>query len=155
MRPRLLAAVLTAAAAGAGFLGTKPDTDWYRSLDKPSWQPPKEAFPLVWTPLYGLIAWGTGRALARAGERSEEDRRRLLVLTTADLAANAGWCWAFFARRSPATGLVVIGALDALNVALLRETARHDRAAAAALTPYVAWSGFATALNAAIWRRNR
>jgi tryptophan-rich sensory protein len=53
MRRRLLAGVLTAAAAGAGFLGTKPDTAWYRSLDKPSWQPPPVAFPLVWTPLYG------------------------------------------------------------------------------------------------------
>lgn len=155
MRPRLLAAALTTASAGAGFLGTKPDSAWYRSLDKPDWQPPKEAFPLVWTPLYGLIAWGTGRALDRAGARSRRDQRRLLVLTTADLAANAGWCWAFFTCRSPATGLVVIGGLDALNLALLRETARHDRTAAAALAPYVVWTGFATVLNHAIWRRNR
>jgi len=46
-------------------------------------------------------------------------------------------------------------ACDVLNAALLRETARHDKAAAAALAPYVVWTGFATALNAAIWRRNR
>ena len=32
---------------------------------------------------------------------------------------------------------------------------RRDRKAAAALAPYVAWSLFATALNADIWRRNR
>ncbi|HEY0949325.1 TspO/MBR family protein [Nocardioides sp.] len=154
MRARLLTSALTAAAAGLGFLGTRPDSAWYRSLDKPAWQPPSAAFPLVWTPLYGLVAWGTGWALERA-EASPESGRRMIALTTADLAANAGWCWAFFVRRSPATGLGVIAGLDVLNLALLHEAARHDRAAAAALAPYVGWTAFATALNAAIWRRNR
>ncbi|GAA1795009.1 tryptophan-rich sensory protein [Nocardioides hankookensis] len=151
MRRRLLAGALTAAAAGVGFLGTRPDSDWYRALDKPAWQPPNVAFPLVWTPLYGLIGWGTGRAL----EKAAPDDRRLLALTTADLAANAGWCWVFFAKQSPATGLGVILALDVLNIALLREAAKHDTAATLALKPYVVWSGFATALNASIWWRNR
>jgi tryptophan-rich sensory protein len=146
-----VAAGITAAAAGVGFLGTKPDSAWYRSLDKPRWQPPDAAFALVWTPLYGLIGWGTGRALERAGAAD----RRMLVLTTADLATNAGWCWAFFVRQSPATGLGVILALDVLNVALVREAAKHDLPAALALKPYVVWSGFATALNASIWWRNR
>lgn len=151
MRARLVAAGLTAAAAGVGFLNTLPDSAWYRALDKPTWQPPNQAFPLVWTPLYGLIGWGTGRALEKAGP----DGARLLALTTADLALNAGWCWAFFVKQSPATGLGVILALDAANIALLRETARHDRTAALALKPYALWTGFATALNASIWRRNR
>ncbi|MCB0896894.1 MAG: tryptophan-rich sensory protein, partial [Nocardioidaceae bacterium] len=97
MRPRLVTAALTGAAALAGSLGTRPASDWYESLDKPDWQPPKAAFPLVWTPLYGLIAWGTGRALEKAVEQSPRDGRRVLALTTADLAANAGWCWVFFA----------------------------------------------------------
>lgn len=155
MRPRILTAVLTGAAAVVGSLGTKPQSSWYQTLEKPPWQPPPAAFPLVWTPLYGLIAWGTGRAAEKATETSEADGRRVLVLTAADLAVNAGWCWVFFARRSPGTGLAVILGLDALNLALLREAARHDRTAAAALAPYVAWTGFATALNASVWRRNR
>ena len=113
---------------------------------------PGIAFPLVWTPLYGLVAWGTGRLVDSAQGR---ERQRLLALVVADLVANAAWNWAFFARRSPAGGLVVITALDGLNLALLREAARRDSRAAAALAPYVAWCGFATALNASIWRRNR
>lgn len=150
MRSRLLTTALTVTAAAVGSRGTRPDSDWYRSLDRPSWEPPPVAFPLVWTPLYGLIAWSTGRA----ADASEEGRAGYLALTAADLAVNAGWCWAFFARESARGGLVTIVALDALNLALLRETAKRDRAAAAALAPYVAWTGFATALNAAIWRRN-
>ena len=150
MRASVVTSALTTAAAVIGSKGTRPDSAWYRSLDKPSWQPPPVAFPLVWTPLYGLIAWGTGRAV----ERSDQPAR-MAALTGADLVANASWNWAFFAKESTAGGLGVIVALDVLNVALLREAARADKVAAAALAPYVAWTGFATALNAAIWWRNR
>jgi translocator protein len=150
MSPRLTTGLLTLAAAAAGTLGTKPDSAWYRALRKPSWQPPAVAFPLVWTPLYAAIAWGTGRAAAA----SEEGRGRYLALTGANLAVNAGWCWAFFTAQSPRGGLATIAVLDALNLALLRETARRDPAAAVALAPYVAWTGFATALNAAHVRLN-
>ena len=150
MRAPVLTSAMTAAAAALGSLGTKPDSPWYRSLDKPAWQPPGVAFPLVWTPLYGLIAWGTGRAAS-----VPQGRGAMLAVTGADLAVNAGWCWAFFDRESPRAGLATIVLLDALNLVLLREAARRDRTAAAALAPYVVWTGFATALNASIWRRNR
>ena len=150
MRAPVLTSLMTAAAAALGSLGTKPDSPWYRSLDKPDWQPPGVAFPLVWKPLYGLIAWGTGRAAS-----VPEGRGAVLALTGADLAVNAGWCWAFFDRESPRAGLATIALLNGLNLVLLREAARRDRVAAAALAPYVVWTGFATALNASIWRRNR
>ena len=152
MRPLALTSALTTASAVIGSLGTKPDSDWYRSIERPSWEPPGIAFPLVWTPLYGSIAWATARAVEAA---PEGERARLWALTAADLTANAAWCWAFFDRESPRAGLATIAVLNALNVALVREAAKHDTVAAAALTPYAAWCGFATALNASIWRRNR
>ena len=152
MRPLAITSALTTAAAVVGSLGTKPDSAWYRSIEKPSWEPPGIAFPLVWTPLYGAVAWSTARALEAA---PEGERGRLWALTAADLTANAAWCWAFFDRESPRAGLATIAVLNALNVALVREAAKHDTTAAAALTPYAAWCGFATALNVSIWRRNR
>jgi len=150
MRAHVLTSAMTTVAAAVGSFGTSPDSSWYRSLDKPSWQPPSAVFPLVWTPLYGLIAWGTGRAASEP-----EGQKQMLALTAADLAVNAGWCWAFFDRQSPRAGLATIALLNGLNLVLLREAARRDRVAAAALAPYVAWTGFATVLNASIWRRNR
>ena len=143
---------MTVAAAGVGSVGTDPESEWYRSIEKPPWQPPAVAFPLVWTPLYAAIAYGTGRMV---DEAAREDRSRLLALTAANLVANAGWNWAFFRGRSPAGGLAVIMALNVLNAALVRRAASVDGRAAAALLPYAAWVGFATALNASIWRRNR
>ena len=151
-RTKILTSLATTAAAVAGGLGTDPESRWYRRLRKPSWQPPPQAFPVVWTPLYAGIAYGTGRMLD--AEEDAPARRRLWALVVADLAANAGWCWVFFKGRSPAGGLATIAVLDGLNLVLLREAARRDTRAAAALTPYVVWSGFATALNAAIWRLN-
>lgn len=152
MRAAAVTSVLTGAAAAVGGAGTDPGSDWYTALDKPRWQPPGYAFPLVWTPLYGMIAWGTGRMVDKAADR---DRARLLALTATDLAVNAGWCWAFFKKQSPATGLATIALLDVLNVVLVREAAARDKRAGAALVPYALWTGFATALNGSIWRRNR
>lgn len=152
MKATAVTSALTAVTAAVGGAGTDPGSDWYLSLDRPAWQPPGIAFPLVWTPLYGLIGWSTGRAIDRA---APDRRRRLWGLTAADLALNAGWCWVFFTGRNPAAGLVTIAALDAVNVALLAEMRRADGRAAAGFAPYVAWCGFATALNASIWSRNR
>jgi tryptophan-rich sensory protein len=102
--------------------------------------------------LYGLIAFGTARMLD--AEPDQASRRRLWALIGTNLAVNAGWCWAFFAAESPEAGLATIVALDGLNVALLNEARKRDKVAAAALAPYVAWSLFATALNAEILRAN-
>jgi benzodiazapine receptor len=143
--------VLSATAAVVGSLGVRTDTLWYRTIDKPRWQPPGAVFPIVWTPLYAGIAYGT----ARAADAEPASRDRFLALTAADLTLNAGWNWAFFDRQSPPAGMAVITALHVMNVALLRQAKARDDRAATALAPYVAWTAFATLLNASIWWRNR
>ncbi|MET0839887.1 MAG: tryptophan-rich sensory protein, partial [Marmoricola sp.] len=40
------------ASAGLGAAATTPDAGWYDALEKPPWDPPTIAYPLVWTPLY-------------------------------------------------------------------------------------------------------
>ncbi|MCK2219787.1 tryptophan-rich sensory protein [Actinomadura sp. ATCC 31491] len=153
MRKALLrTGAATAAAAVAGSLVTDPRTHWYRRLRKPAWQPPAQVFPLVWTPLYGLIAYGGARALAR-GE--EGQRKALGWALGGNLALNAGWPALFFRARSPRWALAEIAALNLSNAVLVRQAMRADRVAGAALLPYAAWTLFATALNASIVRRNR
>lgn len=142
----------TAATAAFGSVATSPDSAWYRSLDRPAWQPPPAAFPAVWTPLYGLIAFAGARALDNSTRDGQ--RRRFLRVYGIDLALNAGWTPLFFQARRPRLALAEIVVLDAANVALLRRAWRADRLAGAALLPYLAWTGFATALNAAIAARN-
>ncbi|MEU4874456.1 TspO/MBR family protein [Streptomyces sp. NPDC021608] len=150
---RFYAATGAAVAATAVVGGKAVDADsvWYKTLDKPSWQPPGWAFGVVWTPLYASVAWAAGRALAKSRGPA---RRRLVTDLATDLALNAGWNLAFFGLRSPSAGVAGTLALDAANVRLLRTVAQVDKAAGRALVPYTVWCGFATALNASIARRH-
>ena len=144
------AASVTAAAA-AGSVSSTPNSRWYQSLDKPQWQPPPAAFPVVWTSLYALIALAGARALDRL---PPAQRSRFWRAYAVNLGLNAGWTTVFFGARRPRLALLEIAALNTSNLALLRRTWRTDRLAGTALLPYVVWTGFATVINASIARRN-
>lgn len=150
-KPYTVAAAAVAVAATAGSVAVDADSDWYRSLRKPGWQPPSWAFGLVWTPLYASIAFAAGHALGRTQGR---ERAGTAALFGVNLVLNAGWTWLFFRRHSPRAALAGTLALDLSNAALIRRTARVDLVAARALLPYTAWCAFATALNASLTRRN-
>jgi benzodiazapine receptor len=140
------------ATALLGSLAARPNSRWYRSLDKPTWQPPRQAFPLVWTVLYGLLAY----AGARVMDAMPDDKRRAFQVSyTANLGLNAGWTPIFFTFRRPDAALAEIVALNASNVDLFHRAWAADRVAGASLVPYLIWTAFATALNADIVRRNR
>lgn len=126
-------------------------TGWYRTLAKPPWQPPNWAFGLVWTPLYGSIAWAGGRAIRRT---NGTERQAVVASLAANLALNTAWNWLFFGSRSVRGGVAGTIALDASNLDLIRRVAKADPVAGAVLVPYTLWCLFATALNADIARRN-
>jgi benzodiazapine receptor len=153
MRIPTWATVATAvtATAVAGSVATDPGSTWYRRLRKPSWQPPPAAFPLVWTPLYVLIAIGGVRVLHRT---SGAERAAFARAYGINLLLNAGWTALFFRARNPKAALAEIAVLNVSNALLLRRAAQADRLGAAALAPYAAWTVFATVLNGAIARLN-
>jgi benzodiazapine receptor len=150
---------LTGAAAGAsatvGALATTPDSRWYADLDKPSWQPPPLAFPLVWTPLYADIAVVSAAALTELEGRGLNDEAAAFRTALAvNLVLNTGWSVLFWRVRRPWLSTLWCGALTLSSTDLTRRTRHVDASLHHALSPYVAWCGFATALNAAIARRN-
>lgn len=59
---------LVAVSAGIGSAVTDPDTWWYKTLKKPSFQPPTAAFPIAWTALYAAIAVASAKAIT-TGEK--------------------------------------------------------------------------------------
>ena len=63
LRNVLATGAAASASATLGALATDPDSEWYARIEKPSWQPPPVAFPLVWTPLYADIAATSAAAL--------------------------------------------------------------------------------------------
>lgn len=149
------AAAVTAAAV-AGSLATAPDSPWYRALDKPAWQPPAAAFPVVWTALYADLAAVSALTLEELDRRAADPHRRAYHLALGlNLALNASWSATFFRARRPALAAVHGAALAVSAADLARRAGQVRTARGWALAPYVAWSAFATALSAELARRNR
>jgi benzodiazapine receptor len=140
------------AAAVIGSLGTDVRSGWYRSLQRPAWQPPGAAFGPAWTTLYGLLSLASARVLDRMDDPRE--RRAFAAAFGTNLVLNPAWNWLFFKARRPRWALAEIVLLEASTVDLTRRAGRADPTAATMLVPYAGWVAFATALNAAIARRN-
>jgi tryptophan-rich sensory protein len=139
------------ATAVVGGLATDTESEWYRQLDRPSWQPPGWVFGPVWTLLYVLVAISATLAYRDVGG----PRRRVVFgLFAANLALNAAWTWIFFQGHDPRAAGIEIVVLLATIVALIGLLRPHNRAAAAALVPYGAWVTFAGALTWTIAARN-
>lgn len=137
----------------AGALGAgATDSELYATIERPPLAPPGWVFAPVWITLYtlmGIAGWLVWSA-PRAGARS-----RALAWFAVQLVLNAAWTPVFFGIPSFGGGLVIIGALLAAIVATMIAMARVTRLASWLLAPYLAWVGFATYLNAAIWWLNR
>jgi translocator protein len=149
-------AVASLPLIGGGITGalTAPAIrTWYRTLRKPSWNPPDSVFGPVWTALYASM----GAALIRIWslDRRRADVRFAIAVFALQLGLNLAWSLVFFRARRVDLALAEIAALDASVVATIASFRRLDPASAALLLPYLAWISFATALNASIWRLNR
>jgi tryptophan-rich sensory protein len=141
------------ATGGVGAIATAQGLQgWYQRLDKPAWTPPSMVFGPVWTSLYALM--GTSAWLVWQ-ERHRPEARVALGLWGAQLALNGAWSPLFFGARRPDVALADIGALDLTVAAYALAAGRVSKPAAWLVLPYLAWIGYATALNASIWRRNR
>ncbi|GAA6526003.1 tryptophan-rich sensory protein [Intrasporangium sp. DVR] len=162
LRNLALTAGAVTATALVGSLATQPNSRWYRNLDLPAWQPPKAAFPIVWTLLYADIAASAAAVLTEldrsaepAEARTGSPRDRFLAALAGNLVLNAGWSVIFWRGRSPGVAAVEAAALTASGAHLARRAAAVQPVAGRALVPYAVWCGFATVLSAAIHRRNR
>jgi len=140
-----------AISAIGGWVTADSVGTWYRTLQKPVFNPPDWVFAPVWILLYLLIAlagWRVWRRVGLSGARAG------MVAYSAQLALNLAWSFLFFGGRLIGIALaeillllVVIG----VNAVLFW---RVDRLAGWLLVPYVAWVAFACVLNFALWRLN-
>jgi translocator protein len=145
-------ATAAASALGRAATGRVARNPWYRGLRKPRWQPPRQAFPVVWTTLYAMAAV-SGHRVWRAPEGRA--RRRALALWGGQLVLNAAWSPLFFRLRRPRAALADAVALTTMLGAYAASARRVDRRAAWLVVPYLGWSAFAVALNATIVLLNR
>ena len=129
----------------------KPDA-WFANLEKPWWQPPDWAFPVVWLVLYllnaiaGWLVWQeTG--LERLGGLA-------MLIYGVGLMANAGWSALFFGMRRM-DWATYDAALLWLLVALQIGVFYIIVPTAGLITlPYLLWVSVAFWLSRTVWKLN-
>lgn len=121
---------------------------WYQALEKPAFNPPNLAFPIVWTILYVMTAtagWNLWRVSADT---------KLKAIFIGYTLMNWAWTPIFFGLHAIGLALIWIIALTLLNLAFIILAWKPAKLSALLVLPLLGWTAFASVLNYAIWTMN-
>lgn len=135
----------------SGALSGSGDTDWYRGLAKPGFQPPPVLFGIVWPILYVMMGLALAMVINARGSRL---RGIAIGLFIVQLAANLAWSPLFFGMREVTIAFWWLLLVLALAGTTTWYFARIRAAAAWLMAPYLAWLLFAAALAFEVDRLN-
>lgn len=135
----LLLGILSGRLANSGY-----SNPWFTALVKPAIMPPGWVFGVAWTLLYILIGFAFALILHARGARGRGLAAGFFVL---QLLLNYAWSPLFFAAHKVALALGVIAALFLIVAVTIFLFSRIRKTAALLMLPYLAWLGFAAALN--------
>mmetsp|Transcript_5334 Transcript_5334/g.8258 ORF Transcript_5334/g.8258 Transcript_5334/m.8258 type:complete len:176 (-) Transcript_5334:650-1177(-) len=141
-----------ASAAIGGVISAKEVKTWYKTLKKPSWNPPDWIFGPVWTVLYGLMSYSAWLVHKAGGFAVQQ---RPLTWFLVQLGLNSIWTPLFFGAHKVGAAAVEITVLWASIAMTIFEFSHVDKTSSTLLLPYLAWVSFATALNWTIWYLNK
>lgn len=149
-------AVCFAVAAVGGAVTASTVGTWYPTLEKPFFTPPDWLFAPVWNALYMMMALAAFLVWRQTdGEEYLERRRTALTFFAVQLMLNLFWSFIFFgAQAVGAAFLEIIALLIAIGMTTVHFW-QIDRRAGLLFLPYLAWTGYAAALNGAIWWLNQ
>lgn len=130
------------------------DLSFYATLNKPSWNPPRKWFGIVWGILYALIALSITIVYMKTSGFKEVSRFYLFILII-NYFANQAFSYFFFKIKH-----LNFAFIDALIIAistflLIYATIPYSKLAAWLLVPYLIWSCFATLLAWTIAKSNQ
>lgn len=140
---------------GVGSLGSvftiTEISNWFASLQKPTFNPPNWIFGPVWTILYTLM----GVALYLVWKKPiSKDRNAAIFFFMIQFILNFFWSIIFFKYHLIGWALVEILLMWIFIVVSIFFFWRNSTLAASLLIPYLVWVSFATILNAAIFQLN-
>ena len=139
-------------AGGLGAMATTPEIDsWYKTIEKPSWNPPDYVFGPVWTTLFVMMAIAAWTIWKQDGFQKTATPLTLFFL---QLALNVGWSWIFFGFHQIGWAFAEIIVLWLTIVMTTIAFFRRSKIAGWLMMPYLAWVSFASVLNFTIWRLN-
>ena len=146
-----LAIPLSIGAIGAYFTASSVDT-WYRTISKPSFNPPNGIFGPVWTSLYIMI--GISAYLVWQKRARIEQFPRTVAIYLIQLVLNLMWSFIFFYAHELGMALIEIIMLLIVIIINARVFYKIDKTAGLLFIPYILWVSFATVLTYSIFSLN-
>lgn len=153
---KLIVSIAVPVAVGVtSSLFTTPEINgWYKTINKPSWQPPNWLFGPVWTTLYIMMGialyliWNSNHIPARK-------KRHAIIVWVVQLILNFFWSFIFFNQHQFGWALAEIILLWIFILLTIFAFAKISKAAAWLLVPYISWVSFATILTYTIYELNK
>lgn len=150
--------VMVATCVGIGYLSSQFTQEgvetWYKTIEKPVFNPPNWVFAPVWTTLYILMGLAAGLVWGRIGEQPETVKKGLTFFGV-QLALNALWSYLFFGLHNPLLALIEIILLWLMIYETFVQFNKINKISGYIFILYLLWVTFATVLNASIWWLNR
>jgi tryptophan-rich sensory protein len=129
-------------AAGSRRL-VATDSQWYRSLAKPAWQPPRIVIGLIWPYNFAMLTTASWVVAIRLS--NIQHLVWLMSLTMSILAALA-WAWLFFNPHALIASAVALVFATLFAIPLLVLSFRASPALGYAFVPYQLWLALATSI---------
>ena len=160
----------------AGFIGsvfTMPEINtWYKSLNKPSFNPPDWIFGPVWTILFVLMGislyliwtkkWQPKNKIGKKKTKAWNSlsqkflsgswqKANIILIFITQLILNILWSVIFFGMHSPGIAFFELLMLWFAIIFMIINFYRVSKTASLLLFPYILWVSFAARLNLFIW----
>jgi benzodiazapine receptor len=119
------------------------DTQWYRSLSKPAWQPPSIVVGLIWPYNFAMLTTATWVVSSRL---SSAHHLIWLASLTLSVSAAIAWAWLFFHPHALFASGVALVFATLFAIPLLVISFRAAPALGFAFVPYQLWLALATSL---------
>ena len=131
-------------------------SEWYDTLQKPPWNPPRWVFGPAWTILYLLMGVASYLVWQQGVAVSMSSNYHLLALSVyaLQLLVNFSWTPVFFGAQRPDIALIIIIVLWFMIIVTMILFYRATPIAMYLLIPYIVWVTYATSLNAYIVYKN-
>lgn len=143
--------ILSNLIGGIGSFWTDSESSWYKSLNKPSFNPPGWIFGVVWPVLFVLM--GIAFYFVYLSPQSQL-RIIALVLFALQFVLNILWSYLFFGLQNPLVGFVGILVLEVFILATAILFYFVKPVSGFLIIPYFLWVGFASILNYSIFILN-
>ena len=119
------------------------DAEWYRSLPRPSWQPPSSVFGIIWPYNFAMLVTATWLVASRL---STANQMIWLLSLALSVIAALTWAWLFYGPHAIlASGFALVLA-TVFTIPLLVIAFRVSPVLGFAFLPYQLWLAVATSL---------